>query len=133
MSLPCSSLGAEPGPASDRATFSGLSPIHPFSASDSSESIAPESIAWRGASTPRGAGVAVGSGVGGLAGVATQAEASLYLGNTNLALNLYRRMLKFEAEPWQYASTALQAGQIASKLEDSQLADEMEEIFAPRV
>ena len=65
--------------------------------------------------------------------VATQAEANLYLGHRDGALDLYRRMLAFEAEPWQYASTALQAGQIASKLEDSQLADEIEKIFAPTV
>ena len=51
--------------------------------------------------------------------VATQAEANLYLGRHELALDLYRRMLAFEAEPWQYASTALQAGQIAGKLKDS--------------
>ena len=65
--------------------------------------------------------------------VATQAEASLYLGRNELAIDLYRRMLEFEAEPWEYASTALQAGQIASKLKDSQLADRLEEIFNPNV
>ena len=65
--------------------------------------------------------------------VATQAEVNLYLGHRDVALDLYRRMRVFETEPWQYASTALQAGQIASKLEDSQLADEIEEIFAPTV
>ena len=62
--------------------------------------------------------------------VATQAEANLYLGHHDLALDLYRRMVAFEAEPWQYSSTALQAGQIASKLQDGQLADEIETIFA---
>ena len=65
--------------------------------------------------------------------VATQAEANLYLGNRDLALDLYRRMLAFEVEPWKYASTALQAGQIASKLKDSQLAVRLEEIFTPTV
>ena len=65
--------------------------------------------------------------------VATQAEANLYLGDRDRALDLYRRMLEFEAEPWEYASTALQAGQIASKLKDSQLADRLEEIFTPTV
>ena len=65
--------------------------------------------------------------------VATEAEANLYLGRRDLALDLYRRMLEFEAEPWEYASTALQAGQIASKLKDSQLADRLEEIFTPTV
>ena len=63
--------------------------------------------------------------------VATQAEANLYLGHRDLALDLYRRMLAFEAEPWEYASTALQAGQIASKLKDNQLADRLEELFTP--
>ena len=65
--------------------------------------------------------------------VATQAEANLYLGSHDLALDFYRRMLEFEAEPWQYASTALQAGQVASKLQNSTLADSLEEIFTPTV
>ena len=65
--------------------------------------------------------------------VATQAEANLYLGRRDLALDLYRRMLAFEAEPWKYASTALQAGQIAIKLKDRELADRLEEIFTPTV
>ena len=65
--------------------------------------------------------------------VATRAEANLYLGHHNQALDLYRRMLAFVAEPWELASTALQAGQIASKLNDSQLADRLEKIFTPTV
>ena len=65
--------------------------------------------------------------------VATQAEAHLYLGDRDRALALYRRMIEFEAEPWEYESTALQAGQIASKLKDSHLADRLEEIFTPTV
>ena len=65
--------------------------------------------------------------------VATQAEANLYLGRRDLALDLYHRMLAFEAEPWKYASTALQAGQIASKLKDSVLAGRLEDIFTPTV
>ena len=65
--------------------------------------------------------------------VATQAEANLYLGRRDVALYFYRRMLAFEAEPWEYSSTALQAGQIASKLKDGQLADRLEEIFTPTV
>ena len=65
--------------------------------------------------------------------VATRAEANLYLGHRDLALDLYRRMLAFNAEPWEYASTALQAGQIASRLKDSQLADGLEDIFTPTV
>ena len=63
--------------------------------------------------------------------IATQAEANLYLGNRDLALDLYRRARDFGAEPWKHASTALQAGQVASKLDDSDLADRLEEIFTP--
>ena len=65
--------------------------------------------------------------------IATRAEANLYLGHLDTAVELYSRMLEFEDEPWKYASTALQAGQIASKLNDSQLADRLEEIFTPSV
>ena len=65
--------------------------------------------------------------------IATRAEANLYLGHLDTAVDLYQHMLEFEAEPWEYASTALQAGQIASKLNDSQLADSLEEIFTPSV
>ena len=80
MSLACSSLGAEPVPASDRASFSGLSPTHASSLADSSERSAKESSTWRGASTPRSAGVAIGWGVGGLAGVALGAAVGLSVG-----------------------------------------------------
>ena len=65
--------------------------------------------------------------------VATQAEANLYLGHRDLALALYKHMLAFDAEPWEHASTAFQAGQIASKLKDIQLANSLEEIFTPTV
>ena len=64
---------------------------------------------------------------------ATQAEANLYLGNHDAALDLYRSMLAHEAEPWELASTVFQAGQIASKLNDNQLADRLEELFTPTV
>lgn len=60
---------------------------------------------------------------------ATRAEANLYLGQLGKAVALYQRMLELEAESWQYTSTALQAGQIASKLNDGQLAEKLEEIF----
>ena len=65
--------------------------------------------------------------------IATQAEANLYLGNHDLALDQYRCMLKFDAEPWMHASTALQAGQIIGKLKDTRMAAELEEIFAPNL
>ena len=63
--------------------------------------------------------------------VATQAEANLYLGHRELALDLYKRMPDFGAEHWEYASTALQAGQIASKLRDREFAEGLEQIFTP--
>lgn len=63
--------------------------------------------------------------------VATRAEANLYLRRFEPALELYRAMREFEGEPWQYASTALQAGLIAIKLEDTDLADRLEEVFTP--
>ncbi len=63
--------------------------------------------------------------------VATQAEANLYLGERDLAVDLYRRTLEFDTEPWERASMALQAAQIASKLKDRQLADRLEDIFTP--
>ena len=63
--------------------------------------------------------------------IATQAEAYVYLGHYDQALELYRNIFEIEAEPWQYASTALQAGQIAIKLEDTELAVRFEDIFNP--
>ena len=63
--------------------------------------------------------------------IATQAEANLYLGHRDLAVALYDRALEFDTEPWERASIALQAGQIAGKLEDRQLADRLEDIFNP--
>ena len=63
--------------------------------------------------------------------VATQAEANLYLGKRDLAVDLYHRTLEFNTEPWERASMALQAAQIVSKLEDRQLADRLEDIFTP--
>ena len=65
--------------------------------------------------------------------LATQAEANLYLGHHDVALDFYRRMVAFGAEYWEYAPTALHAGQLASKLEDGQLADRLEELFTPTV
>ena len=63
--------------------------------------------------------------------VATKAEANLYLGKRDLAVDLYHRTFEFNTEPWERASMALQAAQIASKLEDRQLADRLEDIFTP--
>ena len=52
-------------------------------------------------------------------------------GDYERALELYRDLFAIEAEPWQYASAALQAGQIAIKLQDTELADQFDEIFNP--
>ena len=62
--------------------FSGFSPIHSFSASDSSENIAPDSSGWRGATLPTGAGVFVGAGIGELVGVAVGAAVGLSVGGS---------------------------------------------------
>ena len=69
-------------------------------------------------------------GKAGVWSIATQAEANLYLGNRDLALDLYDCMLTFDAEPWEHASAALQAGQVASKIGDTHLRDRLEAIFA---
>ena len=75
MNSAWSSRDAGLAPASDRASFSASSPIHASSVSDSSESIW-VSCSPRGASIP-GAGVAVGSRVGVLAGDAVGAALGL--------------------------------------------------------
>ena len=54
MNSACSSRDAEPGPARDRASFPGSSPIHDSSASDSSESNAEESQCLEGSEYPWG-------------------------------------------------------------------------------
>ncbi|MEM7218667.1 MAG: TIR domain-containing protein [Pseudomonadota bacterium] len=63
--------------------------------------------------------------------IATQAEAELYLGDPAKALALYRKARAADVEEWKFASTALQAGHIAMKLGDAQLADELDELFSP--
>ena len=62
--------------------LSGFSPIHSFSASDSSENIALDSSGWRGASLSPGAGVVVGAEVGGLVGVAVGAAVGFSVGGS---------------------------------------------------
>lgn len=63
--------------------------------------------------------------------VGTQAEAMLYLGKTERALDLYKKALTFNPELWQAASMGQQAFQIANKLGDSQLAESLELLFNP--
>lgn len=65
--------------------------------------------------------------------VATRAEANLYLGNRDIALDLYSLVPKQIAESWQLASSSLQASQVASKLNDQLLLEELETIFTPDV
>src|SRR5579883_529681 len=63
--------------------------------------------------------------------LATQAEAKLYLGDVSGAIALYRRVKELSPEPWQLASTGLQAAQIAGKLGNAPLLDALREIFSP--
>jgi tetratricopeptide (TPR) repeat protein len=62
---------------------------------------------------------------------ATMAEAYLYLGRIGEAVDTYRRLLMIEAEPWQHRTASLQAGRIAVKLGNRELAEELEDIFTP--
>jgi hypothetical protein len=62
---------------------------------------------------------------------ATQAEAHLYLGDTNKALELYRQAINQAPEDWMAISSGLQAGRIAIKLRDKNLAEGLEAIFTP--
>lgn len=64
--------------------------------------------------------------------VATQAEANLYLGNRDVALDLYQKVRKAkEVKDWQLASASFQAGQLAIKLGDKDLQEALEKIFSP--
>jgi hypothetical protein len=62
---------------------------------------------------------------------ATVAEAHLYFGRTEQALAQYRKLLTFQAEEWKHQSASLQAGRIAAKLGDHDLAEALEAIFTP--
>lgn len=63
--------------------------------------------------------------------VATCAEARLYLGDKEGALELYHKLLSIGGEAWQYASAGLQASRIASTLEDRPLAERLDVLFTP--
>ncbi len=63
--------------------------------------------------------------------VATRAEANLYLGNYDEALGLYERVVATDDEPWKHASAGLQAGLVAVKLQDEELANRLEALFSP--
>lgn len=62
---------------------------------------------------------------------ATVAEAYLYLGRRENALEEYRRLMTLKVEPWKHQSAGLQASRIAAKLNDKALANDLEQIFTP--
>jgi pimeloyl-ACP methyl ester carboxylesterase len=63
--------------------------------------------------------------------LATQAEAQLYLGNKQAALDLYRKLPGLSPQGWQLASTGLQAGYVAAKLKDPGLLESLDAVFTP--
>ena len=63
--------------------------------------------------------------------LATQAEAELYLGRPDDALRLYEGAKNTDVEDCQLASTALQAGQVAIKCGNQELAEKLDELFTP--
>ncbi len=64
--------------------------------------------------------------------VATVAEAYLYLGNYDKALEKYREASALKAEPWQLLSAGQQAQHVASKIGDAALQQALKDIFDPR-
>ncbi len=62
---------------------------------------------------------------------ATRAEASLYLGNRQGAVDLYRQTAGWQPVPLNLDSTATQAAQIAMALGDNALLDDLDRIFSP--
>jgi len=61
--------------------------------------------------------------------LALQAEARLYLGQTQAALELYRELKTQPAKRWELVSTGQQALQVAAKLGDAALQEEIRTIF----
>lgn len=72
---------------------------------------------------------------GSLWSVATQAEACLYLGKHNTAIELYRSLPQLAqqlgAKPWMLVSAGQQAFHAARMLEQRGLAEELDRIFTP--
>lgn len=62
--------------------------------------------------------------------VATQAEASLYLGRIDRAVELYQRLPRMTQETWKLLSAGQQAFHVARVLKDRALGDEIEAIFS---
>lgn len=62
----------------------------------------------------------------------TLAEANLYLGDIDRALDQYRELAQSKwVESWQLASASLQAVHIARALDDPRVRDEIDAIFSP--
>jgi len=62
---------------------------------------------------------------------ATQAEANLYLGRRQVALELYKMLPSLTKDGWKLTSAGQQAFHVARKLGDRDLADELDMIFSP--
>jgi pimeloyl-ACP methyl ester carboxylesterase len=73
--------------------------------------------------------------------IATLAEARLYLGDNDGALQFYRKLISLGGEhpirtqgvpaAWQFASAGLQAARVAAALDDPRLAEALDGIFTP--
>jgi pimeloyl-ACP methyl ester carboxylesterase len=63
--------------------------------------------------------------------VATEAEAQLYLDQPARALDLYREVMRIGAEPWQLQSAGQQAYNLARKIGDQALQEELQTLFNP--
>lgn len=64
---------------------------------------------------------------------ATQAEAHIYLGDLDKALELYSQVVKEKGcqQQWKLESTSLQASVLASHLKNRDFAEELEKLFSP--
>jgi hypothetical protein len=63
--------------------------------------------------------------------VATIAEAHLYLGNKDKAIEHYKRLPALTAESWKLTSSGQQAYNAAIALEERDLAEEIDALFSP--
>jgi pimeloyl-ACP methyl ester carboxylesterase len=63
--------------------------------------------------------------------VATEAEAHLYLDQPAEALEIYRQVMRMGGEPWQLLSYGQQCYQIAKKLGNAALQEEIQTLFSP--
>jgi hypothetical protein len=63
--------------------------------------------------------------------VATEAEANLYLGNQELALAKYQQVVAMSPEKWKLISTGQQAQQVAAKMGNTALEEQLRNLFDP--